>query len=195
MSNYHHGELKEALIINGIKILNKYGIEGFSLRKVAAACGVSHSAPYKHFKNKEELIEGITLHVKDEFANALRQANETYKHIEERMIGVGKNYVLFMMDHPDYFKYLFSQGNPCHIRIEDGKIQAYDDPVFEVFHQTAIEFFEFYNLPEAIYVANIIAMWCMVQGMATLFASGTMQVDGDIEPLIEEMLGTKLKLC
>lgn len=195
MSKYHHGELKEALIINGIKLLNQYGIDGFSLRKVASACGVSHSAPYKHFKNKEELIEAITLHVKNEFANALRKANETYDHIEDRMIGVGKNYILFMMDYPDYFKYLFSQSNPCHIRIEEGVIQTYDDPVFEVFHQTAIEFFSFYKLPESIYTGNIIAMWSMVQGMATLFASGTMQVSGDIELLIEEMLGTRLKLC
>ena len=53
---YHHGTLKEDLINKGLELLNKEGFEGFSLRKVASMCGVSHTAPYKHFKDKYELI-------------------------------------------------------------------------------------------------------------------------------------------
>ncbi len=47
---YHHGDLKESLIIEGLKLFNEEGADKFSLRKVAALCNVSHSAPYKHFK-------------------------------------------------------------------------------------------------------------------------------------------------
>ena len=54
--NYHHGDLRNALIETGIKIINESGEEGLSLRKVAAKCNVSHAAPYAHFKDKDELI-------------------------------------------------------------------------------------------------------------------------------------------
>lgn len=43
---YHHKDLRNALIEKGIEIVNSEGLHSFSLRKVAAACGVSHAAPY-----------------------------------------------------------------------------------------------------------------------------------------------------
>jgi AcrR family transcriptional regulator len=42
------------MIDAGIELINEKGADGFSLRKVAERCGVSHSAPYKHFKNKDD---------------------------------------------------------------------------------------------------------------------------------------------
>ena len=59
--SYHHKDLRNALIEKGIEIVSKEGIHSFSLRKVAAACGVSHAAPYSHFQNKEELLEAMQL--------------------------------------------------------------------------------------------------------------------------------------
>lgn len=53
---YHHKDLRNALIEKGIEIVNSEGLYSFSLRKVAAACGVSHAAPYSHFQSKEELL-------------------------------------------------------------------------------------------------------------------------------------------
>ena len=49
---YHHKDLRNALIETGIQIVNTEGVNAFSLRKVAAACGVSHAAPYIHIQNK-----------------------------------------------------------------------------------------------------------------------------------------------
>ena len=57
---YHHGDLKNALIHAGIAILAKEGVGGLSLRKVAARAGVSHAAPYAHFADKQALIAAIS---------------------------------------------------------------------------------------------------------------------------------------
>ena len=57
---YHHGDLKNALIKAGIEILSKEGIGELSLRKVAQHAGVSHSAPYSHFPDKQSLIAAIS---------------------------------------------------------------------------------------------------------------------------------------
>jgi AcrR family transcriptional regulator len=57
---YHHGDLKNALINAGVEILAKEGVGGLSLRKVAQRAGVSHSAPYAHFPDKQSLIAAIS---------------------------------------------------------------------------------------------------------------------------------------
>ena len=74
--SYHHGNLRQALIDAGIKIINENGEENLSLRKVAAACGVSHAAPYAHFKDKDELIEAIKENVTERFMEKLVDAIE-----------------------------------------------------------------------------------------------------------------------
>jgi AcrR family transcriptional regulator len=65
--NNHHEDLKNELIEKGLKILNKEGYEGFSLRKAARACGVSQTAPYRHFKDKDALVEAIKMRALREF--------------------------------------------------------------------------------------------------------------------------------
>jgi AcrR family transcriptional regulator len=71
---YHHGFLEKDLIEKGLQLLNSVGLEAFSLRKVADMCGVSHAAPYRHFKNKEELIRAIIMSVSDKFTSLINEA-------------------------------------------------------------------------------------------------------------------------
>ncbi|MEO9945628.1 MAG: TetR/AcrR family transcriptional regulator [Paraglaciecola sp.] len=55
-SNYHHGDLRSALINEATQILKESGVEGLSLRKLADKAGVSRTAPYHHFKDKNQLL-------------------------------------------------------------------------------------------------------------------------------------------
>ena len=50
---------RETLILAGLEELNEYGVQHFSTRRVAKACGVSCAAPYKHFKDSHEFIAEI----------------------------------------------------------------------------------------------------------------------------------------
>ncbi len=56
---YAVAELRERLIINGIEELQAHGLRDFSLRRVAMKSGASCAAPYKHFKNKDDLVLDI----------------------------------------------------------------------------------------------------------------------------------------
>lgn len=193
MKKYHHGDLKNTLITEGLKMLNDYGIEGFSLRKVSANCNVSHTALYKHFKNKDEFINAISQHVNQSFAAALQEAKSSYTDIEEQMVAIGVHYVMFMVNNPDYYNHLFSKKYHFKVEIVDGSIEYFDDPVFHVFYTTFTEFMAHYNLPESIKVHNLIAMWAMVQGLSTLFSS-TMTVNTDLEEMITQIIVQKLHL-
>ncbi len=106
--SYHHGDLKAELIKKGLEILNSKGYEGLSLRSVASACGVSQTAPYRHFKNKDELVSEI-------FTQALRAFNESLlnaagKHPDnpkDQIREMGVAYVRFFVENPEYLRVLF----------------------------------------------------------------------------------------
>ncbi len=58
-SRYHHGDLRNALVSKGTEFLNARGLAGISLREIARDLGVGHNAPYRHFRNKQQLLEAI----------------------------------------------------------------------------------------------------------------------------------------
>lgn len=60
-------ELREELLLAGISELEARGPSGFSLRRVAAACGVSCAAPYKHFASKEAFIAAILSYIHEKW--------------------------------------------------------------------------------------------------------------------------------
>ena len=59
--------LREQLILAGIEEINTHGVNDFSIRRTALACGVSCAAPYKHFKDKRDFICAIIDHVNDQW--------------------------------------------------------------------------------------------------------------------------------
>ena len=83
-------------------------------------CNVSHAAPYKHFKNKEELIGAISEYVFNNFKSSLKEVTEKYKDDPyERIIELGKQYVWFMVENPDYLKFAFLTKCESGIIIEE----------------------------------------------------------------------------
>lgn len=110
---YHHGDLRNALIEEGIKMINAGGEEALSLRKLAEKCGVSMAAPYAHFKSKEDLVNAIKEHVTESFTRYLEKAVAAAGKegdVEKKILAFGNAYVLFFMKNPEYFTFLFSRG-------------------------------------------------------------------------------------
>lgn len=107
--NYHHGDLKNALIKAGVAILAKDGVSGLSLRKVALKAGVSHSAPYSHFADKQALIAAISTEGFRQLYERINSSAEKYKdQPTKQLVEVAWAYVQFAMDDPDRFKVMFS---------------------------------------------------------------------------------------
>ena len=106
---YHHGELKKALIENGIEFINQYGEEKLSLRKVAEKCGVSNAAPYAHFKDKDDFINAMQKYVMEAFMNSLTICVNECKDETQILSELGVCYVMFFYHNPLYFDFLFSR--------------------------------------------------------------------------------------
>lgn len=106
---YHHGDLKNALIKAGVEILSKEGREGLSLRKVAQRVGVSHSAPYSHFPDKQSLIAAISTEGFNQLYSELDATILAYPKNPKKQLQQGaRAYVQFALNNTDTFKIMFS---------------------------------------------------------------------------------------
>ncbi|MDP4090014.1 MAG: TetR/AcrR family transcriptional regulator, partial [Bacillota bacterium] len=160
---YHHGTLKQDMIHKGLELLNQQGFEAFSLRKVAAMCGVSHTAPYKHFKDKNELIQAIVLEVTEAFANSLREPTVKYPDNPRlQIIEMGKAYVRFMVENPEYMQFLFLADNPDPVRICSSYLPDSKDASFEIFRKSAEYYLDSIHQARELYYVDTLVMWSLV---------------------------------
>jgi len=107
--NYHHGDLKNALIKAGIEILSKEGVSGLSLRKAARQAGVSHAAPYAHFADKQTLIAAIASDGHSKINERLEAALARYPEDPLRQfVSVAWAYAQFGLESPAHYKITFS---------------------------------------------------------------------------------------
>jgi AcrR family transcriptional regulator len=109
VKKYHHGDLKNALIQAGVEILSEEGVSGLTLRKVAKRAGVSHSAPYAHFRDRQSLIAAISTEgfrqLYDELDTVVSAHADDPK---EQLVEAAWAYVQFAMNNTDTFKIMFS---------------------------------------------------------------------------------------
>lgn len=184
---YHHGDLKRALIETGIKLINEKGESGFSLRKVAALCGVSNAAPYAHFKNKEELLSAMKKHVTEEFMNVLQEAIKAYPCDRNLITQMGKAYVMFFIRNPHYFSFLFSQAEIVVDLNTDADMEK-NYPPFALFQKTVLQVMR--NSDASLKQAGnfIIALWALVHGLASIATMENVLFCDDWENKIEAIM-------
>ena len=95
--------VRDRLIEAGIRELESYGAQGFSLRRVAQACGVSCAAPYKHFKDRQALIEAIAEELNRKWFN--RQAEALSRlggDAGAQLRVICKEYLKFLRENPNF---------------------------------------------------------------------------------------------
>lgn len=95
--------MREALLLAGIREINANGVHNFSIRRVAETCNVSCAAPYKHFKDKKDFIAAIIEYVNDHWAERQKEIlSECGSTLREQIVSVSVGYVQFLMEKPYY---------------------------------------------------------------------------------------------
>ncbi|GAB3430381.1 TetR/AcrR family transcriptional regulator [Flindersiella endophytica] len=105
--SYHHGSLRSALIDAGIALAREGGPESVILREAARAAGVSHSAAYRHFADREALLAEVSRHARNELAAQMRRGVDRAADPVSRLGAVGTAYVEFAMSEPGLFRTAF----------------------------------------------------------------------------------------
>ena len=167
---YHHGDLRNALIEEGIKIINSSGEDSLSMRKLAEKCGVSMAAPYAHFKNKEEMINAIKQYVEDAFTEYLQAAvNKAEADVEARIVALGIAYVSFFIDNPEYFTFLFSRGY-VHLNLDFKSPDENTFKPYKLLKDLCSRYFDEKKpgLSDYEKELEIIRIWSSVQGVTSI---------------------------
>lgn len=107
-AEYHHGDLRRALVTATIELVDRLGPDGFTLRSAALRAGVSDAAPYHHFANKESLLAAVA---EDGFqrlcAEMLVAAQRERGNARRKSQAMGVAYVLFAVRNPQRFRLMF----------------------------------------------------------------------------------------
>ncbi len=165
---YHHGNLKEALIQAALGLIVQKGASGFTFAEAARVAGVSPAAPYRHYKDRDELLADVARRGFAEFEAALSASWDSGKpDAFAAMDRLGKAYLRFARKEPAYYAAMFESGTPT-----DGspELRQQADRAFAVLRKAAeslVEFAPATKRPPSMMVA--LHMWSMAHGIASLF--------------------------
>lgn len=106
---YHHGDLRAALVSAALALLEDGGEAALSLRAAARTCGVSAMAPYRHFPDKDALLEAVADRGFEALAESLAAADSQAGGFEA-LAAQGAAYVAFACARPALFRLMFMTG-------------------------------------------------------------------------------------
>ena len=110
---YHHGNLKEALVRAALELIAEKGPAGFTFADAARSAGVSPAAPYRHFRDRDELLADVARRGFEQFAAALAKAwDEGKPDVMSAFDRLGKAYLAFAKRAPAYYSAMFEAGVP-----------------------------------------------------------------------------------
>ena len=184
---YHREGLKNLLIEKGIEIVNTDGVQSFSLRKAAAACKVSHAAPYSHFHNKEELLNAMQLHITERFSKTLEAAVAENKKPAALLKKLGIAYVSFFIDNPAYFQFLYSSSD---IKV-DLTLSIPDEENYKpyiLYKNSILSLLKQTKVPKKKQNDILITIWAFIHGLTALAAMKNVHYDKNWKEKITDFM-------
>ncbi|MFF7241798.1 WHG domain-containing protein [Streptomyces collinus] len=113
---YHHGDLRAACLRAARELLEEDGSAGLSLRAVARRAGVSATAPYRHYADRDALVSAVAAEGYRELAASLAGAHPSPSTPDD-LAAVAVVYVRFALEHPALFRAMFAE--PCDPNSEE----------------------------------------------------------------------------
>ncbi|MBE1575135.1 TetR/AcrR family transcriptional regulator [Amycolatopsis roodepoortensis] len=167
-SGYHHGDLRASLLATAMRMLEAG--EQFSLRAVAREAGVSATAPYRHFADRDALESALAAQGLRDLKEDLSKGRELPASAAD-LAELAVAYVDFALRRPALFRLMF--GNACDTGSEE-RVQAAAD-IHELLRLAMAHVFS--EPSDALAAAG----WALAHGLAYLFLDGKLQVESDDE--------------
>jgi AcrR family transcriptional regulator len=168
---YHHGNLKEALLRAALELIAEKGPAGFTFAEAARWAGVSPAAPYRHFRDRDELMASVALRGFQQFEAALARAWDGGRPDALTALDrLGKAYLGFARAEPAYYSAMFEAGIPMSVSPE---LREAGDRAFAVLRdaaETLCAQMPAKGRPPALMVA--LHLWAVAHGVASLFGRG-----------------------
>jgi len=166
---YHHGNLRETLLQGAVRVIAELGPAAFTLREVARRAGVSHNAPYRHFRDKDALLAAVAAQGFRELTRAMREEGERHSKPLDKLKQSGLAYVAFAVRRPEHFTVMF-----------DAPVGSSKDPEYLHAAQESFNTLASYirncqdegQLPAGKTMERALYAWSLVHGIAKLAVAG-----------------------
>lgn len=165
---YHHGDLRAALVKAGLALLGERAADDLSLREVARHVGVSATAVYRHFPDKQALLSALAAEGMEELGRRQRAASEKAGGGPDGFAASGAVYVHFAVENPALFRLIFASAPPINLLEADlGKVGLAMRGLREDIAALMPP-----HLPEAARRTAALHAWSLVHGLAMLILDG-----------------------
>jgi AcrR family transcriptional regulator len=168
---YHHGNLREALITAALELIAQKGPAGFTFAEAARWAGVSPAAPYRHFRDREELLADVARRGFDEFEAALARAwDDGRPDAFTAFDRMGKAYLHFARSEPAYYSAMFEAGIPpeANPQLREAGERAF--AVLRTATERLVATMPAGGRPPVLMMA--LHIWAVSHGIASLFGRG-----------------------
>jgi AcrR family transcriptional regulator len=122
LNSYHHGDLRRSLIDVGVELLKEKGEGALSLREVARCAGVTHTAPYRHFSDKDALLEAIAMQGFELLQTNLDSVASGNIGPRQRLEALLQAYIHFAHENPHHARVMF--GSVAKTNLQELKVLA-----------------------------------------------------------------------
>jgi AcrR family transcriptional regulator len=168
---YHHGNLKEALIAAALELIAQKGAAGFTFAEAARWAGVSPAAPYRHFRDRDELMADVARRGFDQFEAVLARAWDSGRPDAFTAFDrVGKAYLQFARSEPAYYSAMFEAGVPPEASPELREAGERAFAVLRSATERLVSTMPAQDRPPVLMMA--LHIWALSHGIASLFGRG-----------------------
>lgn len=173
--HYHHGNVKEALIDEALRFIETQDVKQLSLRKLAHKVGISPSAVYNHFADKNALMMAIKLRLFRELNTYFARFRQPVADPEQSLLNMCLAYYRFANDYPTQFQILFNSTLPLEHSTEEfielsgrclSETQKAVEKIFARYHEQYSH--------ESVARATLL-IWSQLHGLIVLQQSGTVR--------------------
>jgi AcrR family transcriptional regulator len=182
---YHHGNLRDALLAAARRLLETEGHSDLSLRKCAAAVGVSATAPQNHFANKAALLTALAAQGFAELEIYMRRNTKEEADRKTRREAALLGYVAFAQDHPALYELMFARDR---VSSSDPDLMRFVGKCFVILADISKGFGHFRGDPAKVDAKQQMFLWSLVHGYAQLLTANRFKKDDMLEASILDII-------
>lgn len=164
---FHHGDLKNAALREGLKIIETSGYQQVEIKTIAQACGVSSPSIYRHFKSKKDLMNALLVKVSELFYDYLDCQDDQAKSPREELIAMGIRFIRFSQDQQHYFEFLFNSEFAYKVNYdhEQLSVKMANHNSFSLFEKTVKRYLLAMQVKDNMEM-HVINLWSYISGLA-----------------------------
>ena len=181
---------REELIKAGLAEINEYGVAGFSVRRVAEACGVSSGAPYKHFGNKIGFEAAMIEYVNAQWSQRQQAIVENNPDsTRKQLVEFSVEYVKFLVDNPHFRSILMLKDDKF-----DDVYQQMRGRVSTLTQQLVQKYCAEVNMSQEVQLRKLYIVRALIYGAALMFDNGQLPYNTDTVAIVRNSIDREFDL-